>query len=131
MSAANSTSSVVPALIAFELNGKQVVGQAGQTILDIALAEGIDIPRLCFKETYRPDGNCRACVVEVAGERVLAPSCCRNISPGMQVNTLSERAQTSQKMVVELLLSDMPDDGFKWHDGQQTLPHGELSMWAQ
>jgi len=131
MSAVNSTSSVVPALITFELNGKQVVGQAGQTILDIALAEGIDIPRLCFKETYRPDGNCRACVVEIAGERVLTPSCCRNISPGMQVNTLSERAQTSQKMVVELLLSDMPDDGFKWHDGQQTLPHGELSMWAQ
>jgi formate dehydrogenase major subunit len=60
MSAANSTSAVVPALITFELNGKQVVGQAGQTILDIALAEGIDIPRLCFKETYRPDGNCRA-----------------------------------------------------------------------
>ena len=56
----------------------------------------------------RPDGNCRACVVEVKGERVLAASCCRTPAKGMEVTTDSERAVKSQKMVLELLLSDMP-----------------------
>ena len=70
----------------------------------------------------RPDGNCRACVVEVKGERVLAASCCRNPAKGMEVTTDSERALKSQKMVLELLLSDMPEK-------RHTL-HSELDQWA-
>ena len=57
----------------------------------------------------RPDGNCRACMVEIKGERVLAPSCCRYPTDGMEVTTDSARAVPAQKMVLELLLSDMPE----------------------
>ena len=89
-----------------------------------------DIPHLCTNGRYRPDGNCRACVVEIEGERVLAPSCCRAVTPGLVVWAKSERARKSQRMVLELLLADMPDKGHKWVDGDPALQHGDLSAWA-
>ena len=132
--------------IAFELDGKAIHAFDGETIFQAAKRHGVDIPHLCYMEGLRADGNCRACVVEVKGERVLAPSCCRNVTAGMQVQAHSERAVKSQKMVVEMLLADMPDVGYKWNDanasGQATTPadkehghgergqHGELSDWA-
>ena len=63
--------------IRFTLDGREVVAQPGETLLAVADREGVAIPRLCHQDGYRPDGNCRACVVEIAGERALAPSCCR------------------------------------------------------
>jgi formate dehydrogenase major subunit len=130
---------VLPQTIEFKLDGRAVHAFEGETILKAAKRHGIDIPHLCYKDGYRPDGNCRACVVEVKGERTLAPSCCRNAVAGMEVQANSERAVKSQKMVLEMLLSDMPDKGYKWNDaGTQTPPasadvgqHGELSDWAQ
>ena len=83
--------------IKFKLNGKDTEAFSGETILEVADRNGLEIPRLCYKEGYRPDGNCRSCVVEVKGERVLAPSCCRSVNEGMEVHTDSERAQKSQK----------------------------------
>jgi len=111
----------------------------GETILKAAQRHGVDIPHLCHMDGLRPDGNCRACVVEVKGERTLAPSCCRNVTAGMEVQATSERASKSQKMVVEMLLSDMPDAGYKWNDGGDQADgandavgqHGELSEWAE
>ena len=98
--------------ISFELNGNTVECLRGETILEVADRIGIkDIPRLCFKKGYRSDGNCRSCVVEIEGERVLAASCCRYPESGMKVNSRSKRAVHSQKMVLELLLSDMPYAG--------------------
>ena len=85
----------------------------GETILQAAERLGTVIPRLCYTPGYRADGNCRACVVEIDGERTLAPSCCRAPTPGMKVKSTSERAQKSQKMVVEMLLSDMPEQGLQ------------------
>ncbi len=108
--------------VEFKLNGKNVVGDAGETIIEAAKRHGVEIPHLCYKEGLRPDGNCRACMVEVKGERVLAASCCRNPSPGMEVTTNSPRAVASQKMVMELLLSDMPE--------QRHTPNSELDHWA-
>jgi formate dehydrogenase major subunit len=116
--------------IAVTLDGRAVAAFAGETILSVARREGIAIPVLCFKDGYRPDGNCRACVVEVDGERTLAPSCCRAVQPGMVVQTESERAKKSQRLVLELLLADMPERGYKWVDDVGALPHGELSEWA-
>lgn len=116
--------------IEFELNGQRVNALPGETILQVAKRHGEEIPHLCYKEGYRPDGNCRACVVEIKGERTLAPSCCRSATAGMQVFSNNERARKSQKMVLEMLLSDMPTDGFKWSDEAGDLPHGELSDWA-
>ncbi len=95
--------------VEFKLNGKTVVGRADETIIETAKHYGIAIPHLCYKEGLRPDGNCRACVVEIKGERALAPSCCRTPRDGMEVSTDSARAVASQKMVLELLLSDMSE----------------------
>ena len=108
--------------VEFRLNGKDVVAEPGETIIETAKRHGVEIPRLCYKEGMRPDGNCRACVVEVKGERVLAASCCRVPSKGMEVTTDSARALHSQKMVLELLLSDMPEE-------RHTLD-SELDQWA-
>ncbi|HKU84772.1 MAG TPA: formate dehydrogenase subunit alpha [Casimicrobiaceae bacterium] len=99
--------------IVFRLNGDDVSAAPGETIIQVADRIGVSIPRLCYKPGYRPDGNCRACMVEINGERVLAPSCCRQPTAGMEVSSNSERAVHSQKMIVELLASDMPDRTYK------------------
>src|SRR5216110_11143 len=90
--------------IEFLLNGALLSAVPGETILQAAQRHGIEIPHLCYKANLRPDGNCRACVVEIKGERVLAPSCCRQPAKGMEVQSDNPRALASQKMVVELLL---------------------------
>ena len=127
MNAPVSQELLAPASVEFKLNDLTWVGFEGESILNAAKRHGIHIPHLCYKEGLRADGNCRACVVEIKGERTLAPSCCRNVTPGLEVLADSLRAKQSQKMVLELLLSDMPDQGHKWtSDGQ----HGELSDWA-
>ena len=130
MNAPLPMSGFMPATIEITLDGRIVVAREGETLLAVADREGCAVPRLCWKEGYRADGNCRACVVEIAGERSLAPSCCRVVAPGLQVQTASERAKKSQRMVLEMLLADLPDAGYKWVDGRADRPHGELSAWA-
>ncbi|RJF92651.1 formate dehydrogenase subunit alpha [Noviherbaspirillum saxi] len=110
------------ATITFELNGQTVTGRENETLLQIAKREGIAIPHLCYMDGLAAAGNCRACVVEINGERVLSPSCCRYPSKGMKVTTNSERAVKAQKMVVELLQSDMPEVA--------TTRHNEVDEWA-
>ena len=109
-------------LVSFELNGRAVSARADQTLIQIADAEGISVPRLCYQDGLATAGNCRACMVEIAGERVLAPSCCRTPSAGMKVTTDSARAVTAQKMVLELLLADLPETGY--------TRHNEVDQWA-
>jgi predicted molibdopterin-dependent oxidoreductase YjgC len=130
MNAPSNPLNLIVEEVEFELNGNIVKGFSGETILQAAKRTGVDIPHLCYKEGYRPDGNCRACVVEIKGERTLAPSCCRNVTANMVVSSDNERVTKSQKMVLELLLSDMPKDGFKWLEGKEDSQHGELSDWA-
>ena len=108
--------------VEFHLNGSPVSGFSNETIIDTAKRHGIDIPHLCYMPGMRPDGNCRSCVVEIKGERVLAPSCCRYPKAGMEVVSDSARAVHSQKMVLELLQSDMADASYK--------PDSELALWA-
>ncbi|MDP3669906.1 MAG: formate dehydrogenase subunit alpha [Telluria sp.] len=110
-------------LVEFQLNGRDVQGRASETIIEIAKREGIDIPHLCYKAGLEAVGNCRSCMVEIAGERVLAPSCCRAPSAGMKVTTDSERAVKSQKLVLELLLADMPETAY--------TRHNEVDEWAR
>jgi len=118
-----TTSELAPEPIRFKLNGAEVTGYAGETLIQTAKRLGVEIPHLCYKEGLRPDGNCRACMVEIKGERVLAPSCCRKPQAGMEVTTDSARAQASQKMVLELLLADMPDHSYRLDS--------ELDTWAK
>ncbi|WGW04066.1 formate dehydrogenase subunit alpha [Tropicibacter oceani] len=97
--------------IRFTLDGKEVEAEKGLTIWEVANGRGLKIPHLCHKPApgYRPDGNCRACMVEIEGERVLAASCIREPSEGMVVNTGNARATAARKMVMELLLADQPE----------------------
>jgi formate dehydrogenase major subunit len=98
--------------VTFKLNGKVVSGRRDQSILETAQLEGVQVPRLCHMGGMRPDGNCRTCMVEIKGERVLAPSCCRYPAEGMEVTTDNARCLTSQKMSIELLLSDIPETAY-------------------
>jgi formate dehydrogenase major subunit len=97
--------------ITFELDGKPVEAEPGETIWQVAQRHGTNIPHLCWHPApgYRADGNCRACMVEVEGERVLAASCQRKATAGMKVKTASERAKKSREMVFELLMADQPE----------------------
>lgn len=121
--------SVQPAIVPvsepveFELDGQPVVGYADENILETARRYGTEIPHLCYNPGYRAAGNCRACMVEIDGERVLAPSCCRTPSAGMKVAATNARARHAQKMVVELLSADMPPLIRK--------QDSELSRWAR
>ena len=130
MNAPATLAELHPERLAITIDGRAVTAFAGETILSAARREGIEIPVLCFRDGYRPDGNCRACVVEVDGERTLAPSCCRAVQPDMVVQVASDRAAKSRRLVLELLLADMPERGYKWADDAGALPHGELSEWA-
>ena len=96
--------------IVFELDGQSVTAAPGETIWQVAARLGTDIPHLCYapEPGYRADGNCRACMVEVEGERVLAASCIRAPAPGMKVHSASERARRARRMVMELLVADQP-----------------------
>ena len=104
--------------IRFTLDGQEVSAVEGDTIWSVAKRHGTTIPHLCHKDApgYQADGNCRACMVEIEGERVLAASCVRKPTEGMVVSTASDRAETSRRMVMELLVSDQPDRGAA-HDG--------------
>src|SRR5574343_598065 len=92
----------------FTLNGQAVHALPGESIWQVAQRVGVDIPHLCHKPGLPSAGNCRACVVEVEGERVLAASCCRAPQAGMVVRSDSERAQRAQRSVLELLNADAP-----------------------
>src|SRR3954468_18941719 len=108
--------------VTFKLDGKEVTAPANRTIIEIADEMGVDIPRLCYKPGLDKVGNCRSCMVEIKGERVLAPSCCRNPANGMEVTTNSELAVAAQKLVLELLLTDMPERDY--------TRDNELDFWA-
>lgn len=112
--------------INFTLNGSELDAFEGETILQCAKRHGVEIPHLCYKEGYRADGNCRACMVEIEGERVLAPSCCRTPAEGMKINSNNDRATSSQKMILELLKSDMPEQ-----DSSPYTHNSELEHWAK
>ncbi|MCH2076782.1 MAG: formate dehydrogenase subunit alpha [Rhodobacteraceae bacterium] len=97
--------------IKFMLDGQEVEAAPGQSIWEVAKGGGLIIPHLCHKDQpgYRSDGNCRACMVEIEGERTLAASCIRQPTPGMVVTTDSQRATMARDMVMEMLVTDQPE----------------------
>ena len=113
--------------VSFTLDGRTVTAEEGETIWQVAKREGTDIPHLCYapEPGYRPDGNCRVCMVEIEGERALAASCLRTPTPDMLVTTESDRARTARRMVMELLLADQPARPSA-HDGVSKFWH-----WAE
>ncbi len=121
----NGSHAPAPATVSFELDGRQVSAQPGETIWAVAKRLGTHLPHLCHKPApgYRPDGNCRACMVEVEGERVLAPSCKREPVAGMKVQTATDRAVKARAMVLELLVADQPE--------RATSPDPTSHFWSQ
>src|SRR5262249_13153937 len=87
-------SGVLPPGVKFFLDGVEVEAMPGETIWSVAQRYSTEIPHLCFSTApgYRPDGNCRACMIEIEGERALAASCIRKPTAGMKVHAKSERA---------------------------------------
>ena len=108
--------------IAFTLDGLAVCARPGESLLDVADRAGLAIPRLCQAPGLASAGNCRACMVEIDGERVLSAACCRAPQAGMQVHSSSPRARKAQQLVLELLQSDLP--------GQAHSRHDEVASWA-
>ncbi|WP_448206276.1 formate dehydrogenase subunit alpha [Azospirillum sp. sgz302134] len=112
--------------IIFHLDDELVEAQPGETIWQVANRLGTEIPHLCYSDApgYRADGNCRACMVEIDGERALAASCVRHPTPGMRVRSASENAKFARKMVIEMLVTDQPKRE-EAHD-----PHSKFWNWA-
>ena len=90
------------------INNRTCVAQEGATLLEVARANGIEIPTLCYHPLLSIEGACRMCVVEVKGARGLMTACSTLATDGMQVVTRSEAIDKSRKNVLELLLSDHP-----------------------
>ena len=113
--------------ITFKLDGVEVSAAPGETIWQVANRLGNEIPHLCWQPYpgYRADGNCRACMVEIKGERVLAASCIRKPGKGMEVTTNNDRARTARRMVMELLVADQPKQDVA-HD-----PKSEFWRWSK
>jgi len=109
--------------VTFTLDGNEVVAKPDETIWQVANRLGNALPHLCYQPypDYRADGNCRACMVEIKGERTLAASCMRKPMPGMVVTTNNTRATTARKMVVEMLLADQPP--------KETAPNPQSEFW--
>ena len=112
--------------ITFTLDGREVEARPGETIWQVAQRQGTLIPHLCWlpEPGYRADGNCRACMVEIEGERVLAASCIRKPAAGMKVVTGSDRAKTARRMVTEFLeASGAEDDVLAYVRGSVSFPN--------
>ncbi|MBP8216903.1 MAG: formate dehydrogenase subunit alpha [Thauera sp.] len=106
-----SSLTATPGAFEITLDGVRVQAFSGETLWQVAKRAGERIPHLCFKDApgYRADGNCRACMVEIEGERTLAASCIRPAMPGMVVKSASsERVRNAREGVMELLLADQP-----------------------
>ena len=119
-------------LLNLELNGQAVQALPGETLWQLARRYGTVVPHLCHapehgQEGLKPAGNCRACMVEVEGERTLSASCCRAAAPGMKVHTHSPRAQRAQQLVLELLRAQVP----KQPPGQALRHDSELDHWCE
>ena len=96
--------------IDIEVNNKKIQAKKGDTILETLSRNGINVPTLCRMEDFSPTGACRMCVVEVEGKSGLIPSCSYPIEESLKIKTHSPRVLKARKMLVELLLSNHPDD---------------------
>lgn len=92
------------------INGKEVLGASGQTILEVAKENDIYIPTLCYDERTRIYGSCGLCMCEVEGNPKLCKACATEIAPGMVIRTNTERVIESRKTNLELLLSNHVGD---------------------
>lgn len=96
--------------VRLKIDGRDITARKGQNLLQVAWANWISIPALCFDQRLRPYGACRMCVVEIKGAKGLVPACATEAADGMEVTTDSATLRRVRKTVIELLLSDHPND---------------------
>ena len=92
------------------LNGQTCWAKPGETILDVARREGVNIPTLCHLSAFSPTGSCRICTVEVENAGTLVPACAYPVTEGMAVCTNSPRVRRARKTIIELLVANHPPD---------------------
>jgi len=93
-----------------EVNNKEIKARKGETILEALQRNGITVPTLCHMEGFSPTGACRICVVEVEGKNALIPACSYPVEEWMKIKTHSPRVIKARRTIVEMLLSNHPDD---------------------
>ena len=95
-------------MIKFKINNTEIFAEDNETIWQAAKKNNIEIPHLCHADEvgYDPNGNCRACVVQIDGERTLAASCIRKPKEGMVVNSVSKEVNETQKIIFEGVFSE-------------------------
>lgn len=97
-------------LITIQVNNKKIKAEKGETILSALNRNGIIIPTLCRMKEFSPTGACRICVVEVEGRERLVTACSQPVEEWMKIRTHSPRVVAARRTIVELLLSNHPDD---------------------
>jgi predicted molibdopterin-dependent oxidoreductase YjgC len=95
-------------MIKLTIDGKEVTAQPGATVLETALTNNIDIPRLCYHQALLPSGGCRMCIVEVEGRPNPTPSCGLECREGMVVHTQTEQLNDMRRDIIDLFVSDHP-----------------------
>jgi len=105
--------------ITITLDGVEVSGSSGMTILDLARESGVNIPTLCHDHYLTPTGACRLCLVEDESSGSLLASCVAPIRPGMVINTRSPRVMERRKMLIQLMLASHPDSCLICDKGNQ------------
>ena len=103
--------------VTITLNGVEVSGYAGMTILDLARESGVDIPTLCHAPNLTPTGACRLCLVEDERSGALLASCVAPIASGLVINTHSPRVVEHRKAILKLMLANHPDSCLIWMKG--------------
>ncbi len=96
--------------ISIKINGQSIQTEPGKTILQAAQAHGVEIPTLCYHKDLNPTGNCRMCIVEVKGWRILQAACVTPVWEGMDIQTHSEKVEKDRKLTLELMLANHPQD---------------------
>ncbi|MGI5838145.1 MAG: NADH-dependent [FeFe] hydrogenase, group A6 [bacterium] len=97
-------------MVSLNIDGRNVSVEPGTTVLHAAEKAGIHIPTLCYLKDINCIGACRVCVVEVEGARALQTACTYPVAEGMVVKTNTPAVRAARKAVVELILSDHPQD---------------------
>jgi len=118
-----SANGVIADAQTMQLDGREVSIGSGDTILDVARREGAYVPTLCHDPRLAPAGACRTCLVEVEGQRRLAPSCATRAQAGMVVRTKNERIERHHKALLGLYLADNVRESETWDTADASELH--------
>ena len=108
------------------INGREVTARQGETVVEVARREGIDIPTLCHDPRLDPAGACRVCLVEVEGQRRLQPGCAWKVAPDMNVTTESDRIEKHRQVLYGMYMADhrLGEDGLPVETGNRNELRG-------